>query len=114
MAGRKPVTQCTDTEWRKIVARLRAVAPAPEGYRFVFRRSKTCDGWGDCDHNEKTKTFTIRVAHGLSEDHTADTAIHETAHAYDWRPGHANYSDHGPTWGCYYARIYAAYHGERH
>lgn len=114
MPGRKPVTICTDGEWRRAIEHMRAVVTAPEGYHFVFRRSAKLNVWGDCCVNEQTKTITIRVARNVPLAFAEWILMHEVAHALDWSPMHAHYSDHGPTFGVRWAVVYCAYMGERH
>lgn len=114
MPGRKPIAQCTDSEWRAIVTRLRAVCPPPEGYSIRFVRSAKCEGYGDCLVDHEKKRIVIRVERGHEPGFTEWIAIHELAHALDWSPAHAHYTDHGPTWGVRQAQVYCAFFGERH
>lgn len=122
--GTKPVTVCTESEWKYLVQKARALCPAPTGWTLRLYRSRSLrDCLGDAEVNEKTRTVIIRVAHGLSYDHTLEVLIHELAHAYAWQHSpHVFATDHDVTWatifvqlrvalvGAKYAQVYAALH----
>ena len=55
MPGRKPVMQCTQSEWKHMTDRMRSCCPAPQGYSWRFMWSTKClsDGnRGDCERRE--------------------------------------------------------------
>ena len=67
--------------------------------------------WGDTTiGNRKGKpVLSIRVSSDLSSDAQLFIAVHEAAHALQWRPEEAEMSredEHDAEWGVAYARIW--------
>lgn len=90
------------------------VCPPPEGHEFRIVRVPQEDlGDKDGDCGKHGRVFTVRVSRDLTVGETVETLIHEVAHAYDWRPYSALGSDHGATWGVWYARVYGHFHHVR-
>jgi hypothetical protein len=127
MSGRKPITQCTDTEWREIVQHARAVCPPPKGWRYrMYRSASLKDAHATCLVRFDRKLITIKVGRGYSEPYTRDLVAHELAHALAWQHSpHVFAADHDETWAqCYvqlrhalvavkFAKIYNAMHTDR-
>lgn len=119
MKGRKPVVQCTLSEWREITTKLRACCPPPEGYDWRFLWCKALSNGacvGECERKEPRKgrhrgTYYIRAAKGLSYQETLDTLMHEMAHAYDWGPHHGWAEEHSDTFWIWLGRIYRRWYG---
>lgn len=123
MAGRKPVVQCTEKEWRELRQLVRATCPPPAGWSLVLSRSKTLEDLGTCSVMFDKKRIVIRIRHGLSYEHTCEIMTHELAHAYAWQHSpHVFAKDHDETWaqtfitlrvslvGAKYAKVYNALH----
>ena len=121
MKGRKPVTQCSLSEWRGICQHLRACVQPPEGYTwrlvwsaklsrpdsehfgFVIKRGKDKRGRG---------TVTVVIARGMSQSETEDTLLHEVAHVFDmWEHHHGWGGEHSDTFWLWLGRVYRRYHG---
>lgn len=104
--------RCSDREFRELVAEILGRCPPPARVRVRFRRVPAADLHGDDGEvSKKGSEFTILVARGLSYSSTLETAIHEYAHVFDWRPHHPFNRDHGPTWGVHYAQVYCTVKG---
>lgn len=116
MKGRKPITQCTEGEWREISRKFRACIPPPEGYiwRLIFSKSLH-DDWGKCDRKDgragRPGTIYIRITRGMSKSETEETLLHEAAHAFDMWTHHAWAGDHSDTFWLWMGRLYRRYHG---
>lgn len=126
MAGRKPVTQCTDKEWKTLCQQVRAMCPPPTGWKLRLYRSKSIEHYGDCTVEEAKKQIVIRIRHGLSLGHTYEIVTHELAHAYAWQHSpHVFSANHDASWaqtfvalrvalvGAKYAQVYNAMHTDR-
>ena len=127
MAGRKPITQCTDGEWKAIVQHARAVCPPPAGWTYrIYRTRAMGDAAGTCLVDREKKVITIKIGKGYSEPYTRDLMAHELAHALAWQHSpHVFAADHDETWAqCYlhlrnaltavkFAKIYNAMHTDR-
>ena len=103
---------------------MRASMAPPDGYSWRFVWSAPIagdDSRGDVDRlpisvregapGGRCGVITCRVRRGQSEAATAETLIHEVAHAFDMWTHHGHAGDHSATWGVLYARVYCAYWG---
>lgn len=118
MPGRKPVPQCTQSEWKDMTDKMRSCCPAPQGYSWRFMWSKKCfseGSRGDCERRQPQGTqrgqILVRIGRGMSETETADILIHEVAHAYDMWTHHAWSGDHSATFWIWVGRVYRRYWG---
>lgn len=118
--GRKPVVQCTRSEWVAMTRRMATSCPPPEGYRWLFVWSSPAaliadDAGGTIVRREAANgrpgTLTVRVERGESLHATLGLLIHEVAHAFDIWTHHGWAADHSATWGVWYARVYCRYWG---
>lgn len=97
---------------------MRACAPAPADHAWRFVRSAALStdtrgltSIGPSPGPGGLRQITIRIDRELSEAATAETLIHEVAHAYDSWTHHAWAGDHSATWGVWYSRVYCRYWG---
>lgn len=94
-------------DFRRMVARLRAILPVPRRQVTVRRqpspRMHQHLVHGHTQEQGRGMVITLEVA--LSPAETEDTLIHEWAHAF------SGDFTHGPQWGLAYARAYRAFHG---
>jgi Zn-dependent peptidase ImmA (M78 family) len=79
---------------------------------ITVRRSKingNIDGYCSFYHdNGQNKHFKIRIDASMPEQMAIETLLHELAHAVCWESDE-NETDHGPSWGVAYARVYRWY-----
>ncbi len=115
----RSVHRCTNKEWKQILDRIRSTIPPPEGYRWRIVRADIDDD-GIVSLNRKNKTFRIRICKWQTILEMEETVLHELAHALDWKGYEGEdeavlsilHTEHSGTWGVWYAKLYAAYHGE--
>lgn len=124
MKGRKPVVQCTASEWRELCDLARAAVAPPFRYswRFVWSASMLAAGDEgaadlrplphDLQPGERGVAL-VKVAKGLAYTHTRETLIHEMAHCKDsWRPS-GERGHHDAHFWLEYGIVYLAMMGER-
>lgn len=118
-AGRKPVVQCTTSEWKAICNRMRSSCPPPDGYAWRFVHSVKCGkegNRGDCQRRPpkdgRRGFMEIRILKGMSETETEDVLIHEVAHAFDKWDHHGWAGDHSDTFYIWLGRVERRYRAQ--
>ncbi len=115
MPGRKPVRQCTESEWKRITQEARAVVPPPAGWTLRFYFSRTMDHPGDCAVSFEKKEIVVRVRRGYSPEYTRELVAHELAHALAWQHSpHVFSADHDSSWAQAYISLRIALVGAKY
>lgn len=106
----EPSSKRAEYLWKTALEDLRSEYP-PE-YPVWVQRRVLRDHWGLCSFNSETERFSIAVAPHPSFNFMLEVLIHEWAHMLDWFSTQEPGTDHGDTWGIWYARAYRAVMGQ--